>query len=600
LVVIAESSTEGPSVYFNLGSENFGSSALGSNISGQPVAVLNGGEQTLIISAIDLVGPNAGDFSTVGQGGCIGTSIPPGPTPYCSLDVDFTPSIGGPEEAFLAVTDNAPGSPQLLELKGIGEAPHAQVLPASLSFGSQPVNTVSAGQIVTITNTGNQTLTFAQGSFLVPPFNVQQNQCSYPNSGTLAPGASCTMQIVFAPTTGLAQEQLQIVDNSDYQSNAQQVVALGGTGSSPAPLAQVSPSSLTFGSTLVGATSPAQNVVLQNQGSAALDVSAIAISGTNAADFEISATGTTCATAGGTVAAGAQCTVAVAFAPQSAGSSKVATLSFTDNDATSPQNVALSGSATSPPSLTVSPGTLAFGSQSEGTTSAAQVVTITNSGSSTAGTTGISISGSSDFVQQNACPPVLSAGSQCQVSVSFAPADLAAAGARSGTLQIPGATPSTVALSGTAMQAAISFTNSLNFASQLVGTAGTPQPVTITNSSSGSLAGALAFTGISLGGTNKTDFSITANQCSTGTAATIAPGGSCTIQIAFQPQAAATCGSNPNRSASLQLQDNVPGSPQTIPLNGSAADFCLASANGQPVTAPIQAGQTATYDLEVA
>jgi hypothetical protein len=604
LVAIAENSTAGPSVYFNLGSENFGSSALGSNISGQPLAVLNGGDQTLTISDIAVVGPNAGDFAPqMGPVSCIGMTIQPGAV-TCTMDVSFTPSIGGPEQAFLAVTDNAPGSPQLLELKGIGNAPHAQVSPTSLGFGNQPINSVSAGQTITITNTGNDNLTLT-GDVFSPtgtPFEAQDISCQFPATGWgLAPGASCTMQIAFAPTaTGPAQGQVTISDNSDLQSNAQQMVSFSGNGAVSAPMAQVSPTALTFGSSFVGSTSAAQNVVLQNQGSAALDVSGIVIGGQNAADFAISATGTTCPTTGGTVAAAAQCNVAIEFAPQSAGTSKTAALSLTDNDATSPQSVSLSGTATSPPTLKVSPASLAFGSQSEGTTSTAQIVTITNSGSGSASVSEIGVTGSSDFAQQNSCPPVLSAGAQCQVSVSFAPAELAAAGARSGTLEIPGGTPSTVAISGTATQAAVSAAASVNFASQLVGTAGAPQPVTITNSSSGSLAGALAFTGISIGGANRTDFSITANQCSTGTSATVAPGSSCTIQIAFQPQATATCGSGPNRSASLQLQDNATGSPQTIPLSGSAADFCMAAANGQPVTAPIQAGQTATYNLEVA
>src|SRR5579875_2390516 len=590
LLAIAESTTAEPSVYFNTGSENFGSSDLGSTLSGQPIAVLNGGEQNLTISDIEVLGPNAADFSTVGQATCIGTSISPGPTPQCSMDVAFTPSIGGPEQAFLAVIDNAPGSPQLLELKGTGDAPHAQVLPASLSFGDQPVNTVSAGQIVTITNTGNENLTMT-GEVFSPvgaPFQSQDITCYFPQFGwTLAPGASCTMMIAFAPTsTGQAQGQVQILDNSDFQSGAQQVVNLSGNGVTPAPLAVLNPNALTFGSTLVGSSSAPQTVTLQNQGSAALDVSAISIGGTNAADFEIADAGTTCPVAGGTVATGGQCTVAVQFAPQSAGSSKSATLNFVDNAAGSPQTVALSGSATSPASLT------------EGTSSAAQIVTITNSGSGDAGVSGIAITGSADFTQQNACPPVLTAGAQCQVAVTFAPAESARPGARTGTLKIPGGSPASVALSGTATQAAISFTTSLSFASQLVGTAGAAQPITITNSSSGSLAGALVFSAIGIGGANKADFSIMANQCSG--AGGIAPGDSCTVQIVFQPQPAATCGDGATRSANLQLSDNAPGSPQTILLSGLAADFCLAFANGQPVTTPIQPGQTASYSLEVA
>jgi hypothetical protein len=603
LLAIAESSTAEPSVYFNAGSENFGSASLGSSITGQPLAVLNGGEASLTISNIEVLGPNAGDFSMIGESACIGTAISPGPTPLCSLDATFTPSAGGAEVAFLAVTDNAPGSPQLLELKGTGDAPHAQVLPASLNFGNQPAGSQSASQTATIANTGNQNLVLT-GEVISPlaaPFEPQGGSCQFPAAGwALAPGASCTVQIAFVPTaTGPAQAQLQISDNSDLQSSAQQVIALSGTGATPAPMAQITPAALTFGSTLVGSTSAPQSVTLENSGSAALAIDGMSIGGTNSADFQIVSTGTTCPTTSGSIATGAQCAVAVQFAPQTSGATKAASLNFADNAPMSPQSVALSGSATSPASLTVSPGYLDFGSQSQGTTSAAQLVTITNGGSGSAGISGITIVGSSDFSQQNACPPVLAAGAQCQVSVTFAPAESAAPGARSGSLKIPGGAPATVSLSGTATQAAISFTTSLNFASQLVGTAGAPQPITVTNSSSGSLAGALAFTGISITGANKSDFAVSSNQCQ-GSNSAISPGGSCTVQVAFQPQSAQTCGDTPTRTASLQLQDNAPGSPQIVALSGSAADFCMASANGQPVTTPIQAGQTASYALEVA
>jgi hypothetical protein len=147
--------------------------------------------------------------------------------------------------------------------------------------------------------------------------------------------------------------------------------------------------------------------------------------------------------------------------------------------------------------------------------------------------------------------------------------------------------------------AAISFTTSLNFASQLVGTTGAPQPITITNSSSAPYGGTLTVSQAAVTGTNKTDFTITANSCS-GTGSSVATGNSCAVQVAFDPQEGATCGDDPSRSATLQLQDNAPGSPHLIPLTGPAADFCLAAANGQPVTTPVTAGQPALFNLDVA
>jgi hypothetical protein len=604
LVSISESNAPVPSVYFSAGAVILGTANLGGSATRQPAAVFNGGDpgSTLTISSIDFVGPNAEDFSAQVGPDCLDVPIGPtvpGASPTCSMEIGFMPSIGGPEQAFLVVSDNAPGSPQLLELKGTGGAPHAQVLPTSLNFGNQSINTTE-WQVVTLTNTGNDPLTF-QLTSPAAPYRVGSIACAATENSTttLQPGNACTFQIGFTPAaTGPFQGQFTISDNSDFDSNAQQVITLTGTGVPAEPLVDLSSTKLAFGATLVGAASVSQSITLQNQGSAALDVTAVAIGGTNAGDFAIAGAGTTCPITGGTVPAAGECNVAVQFAPQSAGSSKTATLTFADNAATNPQIVALTGIATTPASLAVSPSNLVFGPQSEGTASAAQVVTITNSGSGDAGISGIAISGSSDFVQANACPPVLGAGAKCQVSVTFQPAEDSAAGARSATLQIPDATPSSVPLSGTAAEPAISSTTSLNFGSQLVGTAGAAQPVTVTNSSSGSAAGVLAFTGISISGTNKGDFSITTNQCSGN--AGVAPGNSCAVQIAFDPQSSQTCGGEPNRSATLQLSDNAPGSPQTIPLSGAAADFCLASGNGQPVSTPIQPGQTATFNMEVA
>lgn len=605
IVAVAESSAAGPSAYFNVSRDAFPLVTLGTHQVGTPIAVFNGGEQALTISNIELSGPNAADFSAQ-TGACIGTAISPGPSVECSLELTFSPSVGGPESAYLSVSDNAPGSPQLLEVSGIGGAPHALVTPPNLAFGNQPVNVPNVFQTVTIENTGTEAMTLSSiGKPSTSAFSLQGGSCLLGAGGeSIAAGGNCTLDVYFSPpTTGPFQDQLQISDNSDDQSGAEQTIALSGTGTPAAPVVQIEPASmaLAFGSVPAGTSSGSQTVTLTNQGSTALSVSSIAIQGANTADFAVVATLTTCPTAGGTVAIGATCSVAVQFAPQSAGTAKSAALSFSDNAAGSPQTVALTGSSNSPAVLQVSPTSLTFAAQGEGSTSAGQTITLTNTGASPTNVSGISIKGAnaSDFIEQTACSPVLSAGANCQVSISFAPTTGAAAGPRSATVNVPGGTPNSVTISGTATVAAISFTTSLSFASQVVGTTGAPQPITITNSSSGAYAGTLSVSQVAVTGTNKSDFTITTNSCS-GTGNSIAAGNSCSVQVAFDPQEAATCGDDANRSATLQLQDNAPGSPQMIPLTGPAADFCLAAANGQPVTVPVTAGQPALFNLDVA
>ncbi|WP_329527716.1 carbohydrate-binding protein [Streptomyces sp. NBC_01462] len=105
------------------------------------------------------------------------------------------------------------------------------------------------------------------------------------------------------------------------------------------------------------------------------------------------------------------------------------------------------GSGSPSATLTTSPGSLTFAGQALNTTSAAQTVTVTNSGTATASITGVTAGG--DFAQSNTCGTSLAAGAHCTVSVTFEPT---ASGTRTDTLTLTGDqsdNPTTVALSGT-------------------------------------------------------------------------------------------------------------------------------------------------------
>jgi len=114
----------------------------------------------------------------------------------------------------------------------------------------------------------------------------------------------------------------------------------------PAPMATFSPTTLSFGNTVMGATTSAQTVTLSNTGNAAMTISGVTIAGTNPTDF---AETNTC---GETLAAGASCTISVTFTPASV-ASFAATISVADSAASSPQTVALSGSGIAAPDFTV-------------------------------------------------------------------------------------------------------------------------------------------------------------------------------------------------------------------------------------------------------
>jgi hypothetical protein len=106
----------------------------------------------------------------------------------------------------------------------------------------------------------------------------------------------------------------------------------------PAPGARVSPSAVTFPSQAVGTSSSPVGVSVNNAGTGVLTVSVVTFTGTNASEFTQT---NNCAT----VQPGANCTIKVIFSPTAAGNA-TAGMKIADNAVSSPQTVALSGTAT--------------------------------------------------------------------------------------------------------------------------------------------------------------------------------------------------------------------------------------------------------------
>ncbi len=96
---------------------------------------------------------------------------------------------------------------------------------------------------------------------------------------------------------------------------------------------------------------------------------------------------------------------------------------------------------------------------------------------------------------------------------------------------------------------------SLSFGGQVQGTASAAQSVTVTNTGSGSLS----FSGVTVGGTNAADYTLT-DGCS---GQNLANGASCTIGVTFTP------GAIGSSTATLTISDNDPSSPQTVALSGN-------------------------------
>lgn len=105
-----------------------------------------------------------------------------------------------------------------------------------------------------------------------------------------------------------------------------------------APGFSVSPSSLAFGSVLVGRTAGPTTITMSNTGTASLALGAASVGGANAGDFILSADA--CGVT--TLAAGSSCTLRISFSPPEPGA-RAASLSISSNATGSPHVLALSG-----------------------------------------------------------------------------------------------------------------------------------------------------------------------------------------------------------------------------------------------------------------
>ena len=161
---------------------------LGTTSAPLNVTLTNTGTTALSIASKRVSGP-----FQLASGTTCGSSVAPGGN--CSLSVVFDPNTLGLKSGLLSLNDSASSKPQVIELGGTGTT--LTVSPSQLNFGSQKVGTYSPPQKVTVTNTGSTTINIMGISL------GGTNSTSYFEKSTcrsqLAPGASCTIGVMFYP-----------------------------------------------------------------------------------------------------------------------------------------------------------------------------------------------------------------------------------------------------------------------------------------------------------------------------------------------------------------------------------------------------------------
>jgi hypothetical protein len=565
----------------------FGSVTSGSSAT-QTVTVKNTGNANLLVGAVGSANPLAAPFS-VKTDSCSNQTIAPAAS--CTVAVAFSPTTTGAFADSFSIPSNDPANGSVtVNLSGTGAAMPVPAISVTDSVSpttdlSVPFGSVNAGstasQTVTVKNTGTANLVIGTVGTLGAPFSIKTDSCS---SQTIAPAASCTITVAFAPvTTGTFTDSFSIPSNDPAKSTV--TVNVSGDGAAvPVPAISVTDSVTPNNDLLVpfgsvnAQTSVTQTVTVRNTGTANLMIGALGSGDPLAAPFSV----TTDACSNKTIAPAASCSVTVAFAPATTGS-------FTDSfnipsndpaNASVTVNMTGTGAAVPVPDIavtdSVAPNTdlqADFGSILAGT-SKEETVTITNGGNASLflGSVGSGNGLASPFsITSDACSgKTLGLAASCTLTVKFAPT---AAVSSTDSFSIPSNDPDepsvvfSVRGQGLSVPVAdVSVTDSAAPATDLKVAFGTvaagsssAQTVTVTNTGNADLV----LGTIASADPVQAPFAITTDTCS---GRTLLPTENCTLTVEFGSVSAGTF------ADSFDIPSNDPDeSTLTVSLDGVSA-----------------------------
>jgi hypothetical protein len=290
------------------------------------------------------------------------------------------------------------------------------------------------------TQPASQTVTAGQtASFSVAATGTVPLSYQWRKNGTAISGATSSSYTTPATTSADNGAQFTVVVTNTAGSVTSNAATLT-VNPAPAPGIQVSPASINFGNTVVG-SSLSQVLIITNTGTSTLSISQVGQSG---AAFTVSGFSLPL-----NVNPGQQTTISVAFLPTAIGPAS-GNLSILSNAAGSPTSVGLSGTGIAATfTLGISPTSLSFGNITTGTSSAAQNVTVTNTGNSNVSISQINLTGAGYTMTGGSAPVTLTPSQTITLSVQFGPG---VAGAVNGNISIvsnAGGSPAGVPLTGT-------------------------------------------------------------------------------------------------------------------------------------------------------
>jgi len=197
------------------------------------ITLTNEGVAPLVVTGAQLTNDSAAAFSRiVDQGTCGGAVLQTGDS--CSTRIQFLPTANGVYNGAVQFTDDdggVPGSVQQVQLTGTVLLPGIDANPNSVSFGNVTSGRLSNSSTVTVKNTGQANLQISDVSIAgTNPTNyvLGQQTCT---GGPIAPNATCTVNVRFAPH-GAGQRVATLAVSNNAGGKLE--VALTGTGLHPA------------------------------------------------------------------------------------------------------------------------------------------------------------------------------------------------------------------------------------------------------------------------------------------------------------------------------------------------------------------------------
>ena len=255
------------------------------------------------IGTTTMTGADAAEFSITSDT-CNGLVL--GAMSDCTLTVTYSPNGVGARSATITVAPFV-----TVPISGTGEALTIVTTPAE--FGAITVGQTSLVQTLTVTNVAANAvgpLASSRAGNHPTEFVLGTDTC---NGTTLAPAATCTIDVRFAPTVvGPRNALVRLMTGTTIIADG----ILRGTGEPLDPV-MISPGSFTFGDTTVGQTSTAFVFTVFNMGTLVTGTFTSALVGTDPGEFAIVTAMDTCT--GAAIPGGGMCTIGVTFTPTSTG-----------------------------------------------------------------------------------------------------------------------------------------------------------------------------------------------------------------------------------------------------------------------------------------